>query len=90
MPPDTRTFRNSIYGSYERTIDVESTDLTSWRAGLKRSRSRDKYDTTFSLDFYYDNLMPFGNRPRSPRHWCRRSPGRAAMWTTPCFRAGAT
>ncbi|WP_317915268.1 autotransporter assembly complex family protein [Cupriavidus sp. TKC] len=60
MPPDTRTFRNSIYGSYERTIDVESTDLTSWRAGLKRSRSRDKYDTTFSLDFYYDNLLPFG------------------------------
>jgi translocation and assembly module TamA len=32
MPPDTRTFRNSIYSSYERTIDVESTDLTSWRA----------------------------------------------------------
>jgi translocation and assembly module TamA len=60
MPPDSRTFRNSIYGSYERTIDVESTDLTSWRAGLKRSRSRDKYDTTFSLDFYYDDLMPFG------------------------------
>lgn len=60
MPPDSRTFRNSIYGSYERTIDVESTDLTSWRTGLKRSRSRDKYDTTFSLDFYYDNLLPFG------------------------------
>jgi len=60
MPPDSRTFRNSIYGSYERTIDVESTDLTSWRAGLKRTRSRDKYDTTFSLDFYYDNLLPFG------------------------------
>jgi len=60
MPPDSRTFRNSIYGSYERTIDVESTDLTSWRAGLKRSRSRDKYDTTFSLDFYYDDLLPFG------------------------------
>jgi len=60
MPPDSRTFRNSIYGSYERTIDIESTDLTSWRAGLKRSRSREKYDTTVSLDFYYDNLVPFG------------------------------
>lgn len=60
MPPDTHTFRNSIYGSYERTIDLESTDLTSWRAGLKRSRSRERYDTTVSLDYYYDNLVPFG------------------------------
>ncbi len=60
MPPDTHTYRNSIYGSYERTIDIESTDLTSWRAGLKRSRSREKYDTTLSLDFYYDNLIPYG------------------------------
>ncbi len=60
MPPDSHTYRNSIYSSYERTIDIESTDLTSWRAGLKRSRSREKYDTTVSLDFYYDNLVPFG------------------------------
>lgn len=60
MPPDSRAYRNSLYGSYERTIDVESTDITSWRAGLKRSRSREKYDTTTSLDFYYDNLLPFG------------------------------
>lgn len=60
MPPDSHTYRNSIYGSYERTIDIESTDLTSWRTGLKRSRSREKYDTTWSLDFYYDNLEPFG------------------------------
>ncbi|MEN7526069.1 autotransporter assembly complex family protein [Cupriavidus sp. DL-D2] len=60
MPPDTHTYRNSIYGSYERTIDIESTDLTSWRGGLKRSRSREKYDTTVSLDFYYDNLTPYG------------------------------
>ncbi|RZT41308.1 autotransporter assembly complex protein TamA [Cupriavidus agavae] len=60
MPPDSRTYRNSIYGSYERTIDIESTDLTSWRGGLKRSRSREKYDTTVSLDFYYDNLTPYG------------------------------
>ncbi|CAG2128917.1 Translocation and assembly module subunit TamA [Cupriavidus yeoncheonensis] len=58
MPPDRSTYRNSLYGSYERTIDVENTDTTSWRAGLKRSRSREKYDTTLSLDFYYDNLLP--------------------------------
>lgn len=60
MPPDVHTYRNSVYGSYERTIDIESTDLTSWRTGLKRSRSREKYDTTFSIDFYHDTLVPFG------------------------------
>ncbi|WP_416049460.1 autotransporter assembly complex protein TamA [Cupriavidus basilensis] len=60
MPPDSRTYRNSAYASYERTIDLESTDLTSLRTGLKRSRSREKYDTTISLDYYYDNLQPFG------------------------------
>lgn len=60
MPPDTSTYRNSIYTSYERTIDIESTDLTSLRGGLKRSRSREKYDTTLSLDFYYDKLVPYG------------------------------
>lgn len=78
MPPDSRTYRNSVYGSYERTIDVESTDLTSLRTGLKRSRSREKYDTTLSLDYYYDNLQPFG-QPQQLSHalvpafaWARR------------------
>jgi translocation and assembly module TamA len=60
MPPDSRTFRNSLYSSYERTIDIENTDTTSWRAGLKRSRSRERYDVTMSLDFYYDDLLPVG------------------------------
>ncbi|WP_354682097.1 autotransporter assembly complex family protein [Cupriavidus necator] len=60
MPPDTRSYRNSVYGSYERTIDIENTDTTSLRAGLKRSRSREKYDVTTSLDFYYDKLLPAG------------------------------
>ena len=60
MPPDPHTYRNSVYTSYERLIDVESTDTKSWRAGLKRSRSREKYDTTLSLDFYYDVLTPYG------------------------------
>jgi len=62
MPPDGQTYRNSLYGSYERTLDVENTDTTSWRAGLKRSRSRETYDTTISLDFYYDNLIPEGQQ----------------------------
>lgn len=78
MPPDSRTYRNSVYGSYERTIDQESTDLTSLRTGLKRSRSREKYDTTMSLDYYDDNLQPFGQADQLSRAlvpafaWVRR------------------
>ncbi|WP_454722618.1 MULTISPECIES: autotransporter assembly complex protein TamA [Cupriavidus] len=78
MPPDTRTYRNSVYGSYERTIDLESTDLTSLRTGLKRSRSREKYDTTMSLDYYYDSLQPYGEEAQLSRAlvpafaWTRR------------------
>ncbi len=78
MPPDTRTYRNSVYGSYERTIDLESTDLTSLRTGLKRSRSREKYDTTLSLDYYYDSLQPYGEEAQLSRAlvpafaWTRR------------------
>ena len=73
MPPDGKSYRNSVYGSYERTIDVESTDTTSLRTGLKRSRSRENYDVTFSLDYYYDRLMPLGNSSRSRARWCRPS-----------------
>ncbi|MDQ0143908.1 autotransporter assembly complex protein TamA [Cupriavidus necator] len=60
MPPSPGAYRNSVYSSYERTIDIENTDTTSLRAGLKRSRSREKYDVTTSLDFYYDKLLPAG------------------------------
>ena len=60
MPPTRGAYRNSVYSSYERTIDIENTDTTSLRAGLKRSRSREKYDVTTSLDFYYDKLLPEG------------------------------
>ncbi|WP_373378371.1 autotransporter assembly complex family protein [Cupriavidus nantongensis] len=60
MPPSRGAYRNSVYSSYERTIDIENTDTTSLRAGLKRSRSREKYDVTTSLDFYYDKLLPVG------------------------------
>ncbi|CAG9177618.1 autotransporter assembly complex family protein [Cupriavidus respiraculi] len=78
MPPDSKTYRNSVYTSYDRTIDIESTDITSWRAGLKRSRSREKYDTTLSLDYYYDHLQPFGEPEQLSRalvpaySWTRR------------------
>ncbi|AOY92973.1 hypothetical protein BKK79_15145 [Cupriavidus sp. USMAA2-4] len=78
MPPDGKSYRNSVYGSYERTIDVESTDTTSLRTGLKRSRSRENYDVTFSLDYYYDRLMPLGEQQQIARAlvpafaWTRR------------------
>ncbi|TWG86474.1 autotransporter secretion outer membrane protein TamA [Cupriavidus gilardii J11] len=66
MPPDSRTWRNSVYTSYERTIDLENTDITSWRGGLRRGRTRERYDTVWSLDFYYDELQPEGQaRQRS-------------------------
>ncbi|NUT14867.1 MAG: outer membrane protein assembly factor [Cupriavidus sp.] len=60
MPPSRGAYRNSVYSSYERTIDIENTDTTSLRAGLKRARSREKYDVAMSLDFYYDKLLPIG------------------------------
>ncbi|SPR97995.1 autotransporter assembly complex protein TamA [Cupriavidus taiwanensis] len=60
MPPSRGAYRNSVYSSYERTIDIENTDTTSLRAGLKRARSREKYDVATSLDFYYDKLLPVG------------------------------
>lgn len=78
MPPDSRTYRNSVYTSYERTIDLENTDVTSLRAGLKRSRSRERYDTTLSLDYYYDELRPYGQDAQLSRAlvpafaWTRR------------------
>ncbi|WP_458214991.1 autotransporter assembly complex protein TamA [Paracidovorax citrulli] len=79
MPPDSKTYRNSVYTSYDHTRDLENTDTTSWRAGLRRSRSLDRIDTTLSLDFFYDDLQPYG-QPRQlsqalvPQYaWTRRN-----------------
>ncbi len=78
MPPDSKTYRNSVYGSYERTTDIENTDTRSWRTGVRRSRTRERYDTVLSLDFYYDDLRPY-DQPRQlskalvPQYaWTRR------------------
>jgi len=79
MPPDSKAYRNSVYGSYEHTIDIENTDTTSMRTGLKRSRSRENYETTFSLDYYYDRLLPLGEQQQIARAlvpafaWTRRN-----------------
>lgn len=78
MPPDSKTYRNSVYGSYERTTDIENTDTRSWRTGVRRARTRERYDTALSLDFYYDDLRPY-DQPRQlskalvPQYaWTRR------------------
>jgi translocation and assembly module TamA len=77
-PPDEKTYRNSVYGSYEHT-NLEGVDLRSWRTGVKRARSLEKYDITMSLDFYFDDLRPEGggerqlNKALVPQYaWTRR------------------
>jgi len=54
-PPDEKAFVNSINSSYERT-KLEGIDLRSLQAGLKRSRTGDRYDTTYSLTYYRDQM----------------------------------
>ncbi len=78
MPPDSKTYRNSVYASYERTLDIENTDTRSWRTGVRRARTRERYDTALSLDFFYDDLQPY-DQPRQlskalvPQYaWTRR------------------
>ncbi|WP_428851539.1 autotransporter assembly complex protein TamA [Imbroritus primus] len=57
MPPDEKTYRHSVYGSIDRT-DLEGVDLRSWRVGVKRARTRERFDTAIALDLYYDDLRP--------------------------------
>jgi len=56
MPPDSKSFVNSINTSMERTR-LEGVDLRSLRAGIKRSRTGDLYDTAYSLTYYRDELQ---------------------------------
>lgn len=55
MPPDTRSYVHSIGVTQDRTI-TKGVDLRSSQIGLKRTRSSDDYDTTFSLTYYDDEL----------------------------------
>lgn len=57
MPPDNKTYRHSVYASIDRT-DLEGVDLRSARIGVKRARTRERYDTAIALDFYHDDLRP--------------------------------
>ncbi|HEY4074727.1 MAG TPA: autotransporter assembly complex family protein [Herbaspirillum sp.] len=56
MPPDSKGFVNSVNTSQDRTT-LEGVDLRSFRVGLKRARSREFYDTAYTLDYYSDQLQ---------------------------------
>ena len=56
MPPDSKSFVNSVNASQDRTT-LEGVDLRSLRFGVKRARSREFYDTAYTLDYYSDQLQ---------------------------------
>jgi translocation and assembly module TamA len=55
MPPDSKSFVNSLNTSYDRTT-LEGIDLRSQQASLKRARTGEFYDTAYSLTYYRDEL----------------------------------
>ncbi|MBP0597931.1 outer membrane protein assembly factor [Herbaspirillum sp. LeCh32-8] len=55
MPPDQKSFVNSINTTYDRTR-LEGIDLRSQQLGFKRARTGEFYDTTYSLTYYRDEL----------------------------------
>lgn len=55
MPPDGTAYINSVHASAERTT-LEGVDLRSRRAGLRRARTTDSDDYTYSLEYYRDQL----------------------------------
>lgn len=56
MPPDGKNFVNSVNTSMERTR-LEGVDLRSLRAGIKRARTGELYDTAYTLTYYRDELQ---------------------------------
>jgi translocation and assembly module TamA len=56
MPPDASAYVNSVHGSMDRTT-LEGVDLRSRRAGVRRARSTDSDDYTWSVEFYRDELQ---------------------------------
>ncbi len=62
LPPDTSSFVNSAHTSFERTT-LQGIDLRSLRAGVKRARSRDKYDLAYTLEYYRDELQQLSGVP---------------------------
>ena len=59
VPPDDKQYVNSLYTSMDRT-DTSGTETRSYRSGFKQTRVRGIYETSFTVDFYYDDLRPEG------------------------------
>ncbi|CAH2785073.1 MAG: Outer membrane component of TAM transport system [Candidatus Burkholderia crenata] len=78
MPPDGRTWVNSVLASYTNT-NVSNTRIYSARVGVQRTRSLQNIDTTFSLLFYADRLTQNLGPPTTSRalvpswQWVRRN-----------------
>lgn len=56
MPPDRYSYINSLSTSFDRTT-LQGIDLRNFRLGYERSRSRELYDTSYSLIYYRDELQ---------------------------------
>lgn len=59
MPPDTNAYTNSLRGSFDRTY-LNGLDQRSLQVGIKRARSRERYDWAYTLDFYRTDERPDG------------------------------
>ncbi len=61
MPPDSLAYTNSLRGSFDRTY-LNGLDQRSAQIGVKRARSRERYDWAYSLDFYRTDERPDGGQ----------------------------
>jgi len=62
LPPDRSSFVNSANTSFDRST-LQGVDLRSLRAGVKRARTREKYDIAYTLDYYRDELQQLNDLP---------------------------
>ncbi|WP_420473758.1 autotransporter assembly complex protein TamA [Noviherbaspirillum sp. ST9] len=65
MPPGPNAFVNGGSASFERST-LEGVELSSRRLGLRRSRSTDTRDLTYSLEYYRDRLEQISGAPVPP------------------------
>lgn len=59
MPPDDKRYISSFYTSVDRT-GTSGTDTHSYRLGSKQTRVHGIYETSLTVDSYYDDLQPDG------------------------------
>lgn len=56
MPPDSKSYVNSIATSFDRS-KLQGVDLRNFRLGFEKARSGELYDTAYSLIYYRDELQ---------------------------------